>query len=239
MAYIDPDSGELTLRIVYDGVPGAGKTTNVRVLHETLFSARRGSLAAPGSAGRRTEFFDWRALEGGYLDGRPVRLHVVSVPGQWSLRARRRLLLRSADAVCFVAEASASRMAAQARMLATLREIVPDVEQRLVLQVNKLDVPGALAPARVSAELGLLPSVRVLPARAHQHEGVSETFLTLTRLATSTLREAEASGTFSPVAIALTPEELHEEMLGLEDSWWHARDDDDAPLEEDWSEAGR
>src|SRR5690606_35138454 len=146
-----------------------------------------------------------------YLDGRRVRLHVVSVPGQWSLRARRRLLLRSADAVCFVADASASRITAQARMLASLRRLIPDLGARLVRQVNKLDVPDALSPAQVVAELGLPPSPRALPARAHQHEGVSETFLALTRLATSTLREAQASGTFSPVAIALTADELHEE----------------------------
>ena len=234
MAYIDPDTGELTLRIVYDGAPSAGKTTNVRVLHETLFSARQGSLESPGSSGRITEFFDWRALDGGYLDGRPVRLHVLSVPGQWAQRTRRRLLLRSADAVCFVADASAVRVPMQARMMASLRAIVPDVDAKLVVQVNKTDLPDALPPALLTAALGLPPATRTVAARAEENVGVTETFLMAMKLATTAFSDAATRVSSLSAVAARCPQELQGQAPALPSMRWHSRDD---ASEEDWSDA--
>lgn len=232
MAFIDPESGVLTLRVVYDGAPGAGKTTNLRVLHETLFSARGGTLHSPGSVERRTEFFDWRALDGGYLDGRPFRLHVLSVPGQWSLRARRRILLRAADAVCFVSDASRGA-APQATMLASLLRADPSMADRLLVQVNKTDAPSALTELEMRSALRLAPSTPSIVAQAARNLGVSETFLQLTRLATTRLRGAAREGSSFVDSVALTPQELHDEILALETLSWRRTED---ASEESWSE---
>ena len=233
MAFIDPESGVLTLRVVYDGAPGAGKTTNLRVLHETLFSARGGTLYSLGSVERRTEFFDWRALDGGYLDGRPFRVHVLSVPGQWSLRARRRILLRAADAVCFVSDASRGATVPQATMLASLLRADPRMADRLLVQVNKSDAPSALTAAEMRAALRVASSTPSIVAQAARNLGVSETFLQLTRLATSCFRSAAREGSSFAESMALTPQELHDEILALETLSWRSTED---ASDENWSE---
>ena len=78
MAYIDAHTGELVLRIVYDGPAHAGKTTNVRLVHERVLAGREGVLESPGSEGRATEFFDFRDFAGGLLDGLRCTTHYGS-----------------------------------------------------------------------------------------------------------------------------------------------------------------
>jgi len=106
VAYLDAHTGELVIRIVYDGAPSAGKTTNVRRLHEGLLATRRGELESPDSLGRRTEWFDRREFFGGYVEGLPLRCELLSVPGQRSLATRRAHLLVEADAIVLVLDAT-------------------------------------------------------------------------------------------------------------------------------------
>ena len=231
MAYLDPDSGAITLRVLYDGAAGAGKTTNVRVLHETLLSARAGELLSPGSTSRRTEFFDWRAFDAGYIDERRLRVQVLAVPGQWALRARRRLLLRAADAVCFVADAS-GRLGAQARMLASLRAARPDLVPSLVLQLNKTDLPSAVSPREACEALGLPIDTHAITACAHARVGVAETFSLLSRAAVANVRAAGLGALATGGSSAADAEELHQEIQALEGLSWRA----DHDVEHDWSE---
>ncbi|MCA9533832.1 MAG: GTPase domain-containing protein [Myxococcales bacterium] len=212
---------------MYDGPAGAGKTTNVRVLHETLLSARSGALCSPGSTQRRTEFFDWRAFDGGFLGRHPVRIHIVAVPGQWSHRERRRLLLRSADAVCFVADASAP-VALQARMMKSLLGMQPNMAAKLVLQLNKTDLSTASSTRDFVAELGAPPGTPVVQATAHENSGVAHTFSMATRLATSSVRDTVANMDLHSVSVAMsmTPEELYEEIQALESLSWRGTDHD-------------
>ncbi|MBX3250862.1 MAG: hypothetical protein KF901_27030 [Myxococcales bacterium] len=102
MAYIDSRTGELVLRVVYDGAPSAGKTTNVRRLHDGLLATRPGALESPGTEGRQTEWFDWRDFFGGYLEGFPLRCEVLTVPGQAQRSRRRAAILTEADCVVLV-----------------------------------------------------------------------------------------------------------------------------------------
>ena len=72
MPFLDQRTGALVVRVVYDGAAEAGKTTNLRRLEEGLRLTRRGArVEAPGSAGRRTQFFDWLDFQGGEVGGRP------------------------------------------------------------------------------------------------------------------------------------------------------------------------
>ena len=62
MAIFDPHEQRLCVRVVYDGLAGAGKTTNLRQL-ATLFAAQRATevWSASELAGR-TLYFDWMQL---------------------------------------------------------------------------------------------------------------------------------------------------------------------------------
>ncbi len=105
MPFIDESAQSIVVRIVYDGPAMAGKTTNIRQLHD-VFRDRRGSeVLAPGQVGERTIFMDWLHVDTGLVSGRQLACHFISVPGQRILERRRALLLGLADAVVFVCSA--------------------------------------------------------------------------------------------------------------------------------------
>lgn len=222
MPYVDGNSGELVMRVVYDGCPEAGKTTNIAWLTSNIALQRRGAAASPGTVGRRTEFFDWLDFAGGYVDGRRVRCQLVSVPGQPNLLHRRRYLLEAADAVVYVADARPEYAEEDKqniqRSLSLLAAVEGGVPIGLVVQANKQDLPGALPAEELARNLGLAGDVSVVPSVATSGEGVMQTFILATRLATDRVRALLTEGEV-PIGVRLaTPSELYEEMRALERS---------------------
>lgn len=220
MPRVNGRTGELVLRIIYDGSPEAGKTTSLMHLASTISLQRRGTLASPGTVGQRTAFFDWLDFAGGFVDGRRVRCEVVTVPGQPSLLHRRRYLLRNADAVVFVADSREGAIAENRANLATTRDILAvqdlPVPAGLIVQANKQDLEGALDPGELATDLELAGSVAVIPSVAVNGHGVMQTFVLAARLATDRLRALMAmeNGHVLPVSEE-TPEALHAALQEL------------------------
>jgi signal recognition particle receptor subunit beta len=218
MPHLDKKTGDVVIRIVYDGAAEAGKTTNVVRLSTQLSLQRRGTLVSPGklAENRRTEFFDWLDFSGGFLDGRRVRFQLVSVPGQPELLHRRRYLLDSADTVVYVADARRECLDEARRNLAVTLSLIRAREAEfkvgVVVQANKQDLPGALDPSELGRELDLPPDIPVLEAVAQSGDGVMQTFILAARLATERVR--------SMVGLAIdseTPEELYSALRALEE----------------------
>jgi signal recognition particle receptor subunit beta len=222
MPRIDARSGDIVIRIVYDGMPEAGKTTNIHQLFGAIPLQRRGNLASPDVKGRRTEFFDWLDFAGGFVDGRRVRCQLVSVPGQPQLLHRRRYLLESADAVVYVADsqpASADdNRACLAQLGALLESFGEGVTAAIVVQANKQDLPGALRPRTLAEVLSLPIATPVVPAVAQAGRGVMDTFVLAARLAVDRVRELMLGGVaFEEMAASeASAESLHATMLALE-----------------------
>lgn len=222
MPRIDSRSGDIVIRIVYDGMPEAGKTTNVQQLFGSIPLQRRGALASPDAKGRRTEFFDWLDFAGGFVDGRRVRCQLVSVPGQPQLLHRRKYLLESADAVVFVADSRPTSAEENRACLAQLVELLGSfgggLPAAIVVQANKQDLEGALRP-RPLAQLLEVPVVTpVVPAVAQAGRGVMDTFVLATRLATDRVRALMLDGAeldFVPDTDG-SPDALHAAMVALE-----------------------
>jgi signal recognition particle receptor subunit beta len=193
MPLVDRRTHSVVLRIVYDGPPDAGKTTNLRRLGERLSLSRRTTLEFPGD--ERTQFFDWLDVAGGPIGGRRVRCQLVTAPGQLPLAPRRRFILDSADAVVFVADSQAS---AAPQTSAALRSLTHGLRARadvpLVLQANKQDLPRAQAPGDLHAALGLATRVPAIGAQAAGGAGVLETFLLAVRLAVDHVRAMLVGG---------------------------------------------
>lgn len=206
----------LVVRVVYDGPATAGKTTNLVQLCGIVAPRRRGELHSQGERAGRTLFFDWLQIEGGIVDGLPLRCQLLSVPGQAVLARRRQHVLRLADAVVFVCDSRESGVDIARRMLTSLLDAHREVAAHcpLVVQANKQDLPGALSPERLAAALGLDRGVRVVPARANRGDGVKETLVLAIRAATDnaldTLRQSGLAGLDREV---LTPEHLHARIL--------------------------
>ena len=234
MPHLDKRTGEIVLRVIYDGAPEAGKTTNVRELGNTLSLQRRGAAASPGTTGPRTQFFDWLDFSGGFVDGRRVRCQLVSVPGQSELLHRRRYLLETADSVVIVVDSQREPvLEARAHLDRTrqILEMVTEVPVKIVVQANKQDQPGALPVSEIGELLGLDAATQVLPAVAVQGAGLMETFILASRLATERLRAFHGEDPPDLAPGQEDPEALHASMLSALESLEQDRATPSAPPE--------
>ncbi len=221
MPHIDARTGEAVIRIVYDGEPVAGKTTNIEHLSNLIPLQRRGALKSPGGIGPRTEFFDWLDFSGGYLDGHRVRCQLISVPGQSHLLHRRKYLLQTADAIVFVADSRPGHFAAASRSMATTSRILEDLAREMpvgiIVQANKQDLSDAASPDEVARALGVDKTTPVLGSVASRGEGVMETFVLAARLATDRVRALLMRDTLKDLpGILESPEALHAAMLEVD-----------------------
>lgn len=192
MAVLDPERGVVIVRLVYDGTPLAGKTTSVRSLARSL--VRR--VDTPLEAAGRTMYFDWMEYTGGLFEGHQIRCQVVSVPGQPNLAPRRKALLRTADAVVFVADTSSVEASTRsAEYVSALHRVVDSMDPPVgvVIQANKRDVAGAIPRNAVARTLGV-EGVAITESVAHDGQGVRETFVLAVRLALDRVRELIALG---------------------------------------------
>lgn len=193
MARIDPDRGQVVVRLVYDGPARAGKTTSLRQLARSLGVD---VFSAPEEDGR-TLYFDWLDYIGGLFEGMPIRCQVVSAPGQQVLENRRRHLLKSADAVVFVADSRPERIAENRRAYVTLREVAAEegVPIGIVVQANKRDLRDAVSLDELRDSFGDGVSLAMTEAVAERGEGVRETFVLGIRLALDRVRALWSDGT--------------------------------------------
>jgi signal recognition particle receptor subunit beta len=240
MPHIDGRSGELVIRIVYDGAPEAGKTTNVQQLLGLISLQRRGAAKSPGTSGARTEFFDWLDFTGGYLDGRRVRCQLVSVPGQPKLLHRRKYLLETADAIVFVTDSRREAFEESIQNFSTTLRMVERATHRvpvgMILQANKQDMEDALLPADVARAIGVPATTSVVGSTASSGDGVMQTFVLAVRLATDRVRLLATEETLTDLPQqGEDPDALHSAMVQLDASVQV----EDAPSEAERVEAER
>lgn len=180
MAIYDPSRRTVVLRIVYDGLGTAGKTTNIQQIYSLFTLARQGDVVVPEEHRGRTLYFDWLELDAGYLDEYRVRVQVLTVPGQFAYAQRRWTLLRSPDAIVEVCDSTPSTLDRSRYAVRFLKAMLaagscPDVP--IIVQANKQDAPGALRAEELARALGLDPGARVVEAVASVGEGVRLTLV--------------------------------------------------------------
>jgi signal recognition particle receptor subunit beta len=178
---------ELTVKIVYYGPGLSGKTTNLRQLYARTRSAVRGRLLSVETRDDRTLFFDVLPVFFSASNGYNVKVKILTVPGQVIHVATRRIVLRGADAVAFIADSRRSASSENNRYWHNLREdmrengLDPD-RVPVVIQFNKRDLPDT----RTDEELDVVRRrgrEPVVGAVALRGEGVCETFHELMQLA--------------------------------------------------------
>jgi hypothetical protein len=193
MATFDRNRQEIVLRIVYDGAATAGKTANLRSLHASFAHRAQGELYTPvETPAGRTLYFDSLNLLTGHVEEWPIRCQLLTVPGQLAFAERRYRLLRGIDAAVIVCEST--RRGIQAahgswRFLEKALASTGNGQVPVIVQANKQDLPGALSPDEVEAQLGLGRRIRVLPASALHGDGVRTTFLAALDAARDAVRE--------------------------------------------------
>lgn len=196
MLFINYAAKEMNLKIVYYGPGLSGKTENAKYIHKKTDPGRRGALLALNTDSERTLFFDFMPLTVGTLNGFKIKLHVYSVPGQIHYAATRKLVMRGADGVVFVADSQEARMDANCESLDNLghdiAEVAVDLGGACVIQYNKRDTPDALPVAALRPALnpGGWPEFEAVAIRG---EGVFDTLRTVTRLVMDRLRTGQVA----------------------------------------------
>ncbi len=170
----------IKVKIVYYGPPVGGKTTNLQVLHRSAVALRRGEMISINSAQDRTILFDLLPLRSTGFRGFDLRLQVLAVPGQAMYAATRRLVLKGADSIVFVANSAADRWEEN---IQSFREMTQNLLAHqldpsalpLVMQFNKRDLPD-VTPFDFMERALNARKVDVFPAVAVRGDGVLETF---------------------------------------------------------------
>ncbi len=224
MAIYDLLRREIVIRIVYDGLPGSGKTTNLHKLLGCLPDRILRRFQSTEPVGSPTQVFDWLELPKlSTRNGRQtVRCQILSVPGQTDLQLRRELILQHADAIVFVCGSQQAEIAESRRMLSEFSRIIPRHERRVVppgfiLQANKQDCDGALKPEEIAAQLGLSETLPVFGATAATGHGVYETLRMAVRLATHRARKLLAVGVIERKSDPVEdPQDYYDRILAAE-----------------------
>ncbi len=175
---------ELNLKIVYYGPALSGKTTNIEQIHARIDPAHRSELVSLKTHEDRTLFFDFMQIELGRINNLVPKIHLYTVPGQSYYEASRKLVLRGADGIVFVADSSPERANANIvswqDMETHLESFDLSINQiPIVLQCNKQDILGALTPTAIKYLLHNY-SIPTSTAVAAHGEGVFDTLKMIT-----------------------------------------------------------
>jgi hypothetical protein len=107
MAFVNYNSKEITVKIVYYGPALSGKTTCLRYIYTSKKFEKKGKLITLDTDGDRTLFFDFLPIEIGKMGDYSVKMQLYTVPGQVAYDTTRKLVLQGADGVTFVADSQA------------------------------------------------------------------------------------------------------------------------------------
>jgi hypothetical protein len=187
MALFNYATKEITIKIVYYGPGLSGKTTNLQFLHSAFDPAKRGKLLSLATEADRTLFFDFLPVELGKISEFSIRFQLYTVPGQVRYNATRKLVLKGADAVVFVADSQREMRQQNVESLRNMREnliannIDPD-DIPVILQYNKRDLTNILSVDELNGELNEGGKYEFKESIATKGVGVHETFQRITKL---------------------------------------------------------
>ncbi|HPW94353.1 MAG TPA: GTPase domain-containing protein [Fibrobacteraceae bacterium] len=179
MSSINFATREISCKVVYYGPGLSGKTTNLQVIHQKMPQDKRTDMVSLATEGDRTLFFDFLPLNLGDIKGFKTRFQLYTVPGQVYYNSTRKLVLRGADGIVFVADSQRSRQAENLESLQNLRQNLQDYGMDLddmpfVLQYNKRDMDDVFTLDEMNKYLNPR-SIPFFPATAHNGKGVVTT----------------------------------------------------------------
>jgi signal recognition particle receptor subunit beta len=170
---------QLNLKVVYYGPALSGKTTNLEQIHSRIDPNRRGELISLKTTEDRTLYFDFLQLELGKINGLTPKIQLYTVPGQAYYEVSRKIVLKGADGVVFVADSGANRLNENVESWLNMKKHIlalglPIATLPVVVQFNKQDLPNSLPPAVLMSSLSC-QRYKSMTAIAKDGQGVFET----------------------------------------------------------------
>jgi hypothetical protein len=192
--FINFPAREINCKLVYYGPGLGGKTANLQWIYDNTGEAQKGKMISLATETDRTLFFDFLPLDLGTIRGFKARLHLYTVPGQVFYEASRKLILKGADGVVFVADSQEERLDANLETLENLREHLKEHKLAFetipyVLQLNKRDLPSTLPVEELAKQLQI-KGEPIVESVAITGQGVFETLREIAKLVLAALRNS-------------------------------------------------
>ena len=177
---IDFRKHEIKFKIVYYGPGLSGKTTNIKKIYER-FTGKKGQLLSIDTKGERTLFFDLLPLQLSIIKGYNTIFSLYTVPGQVFYKQARKLVLRNADGVIFVADSNPERLEENIKIYEEMHNTLIEYgmwtstrKVPIIVQYNKRDDPNALPVSVLEEKVNKYKYPYVL-AIATEGKGVFQT----------------------------------------------------------------
>lgn len=197
MSFINFDTKEIQLKVVFYGPQGSGKTAAL----QHIFQRTNGGNGRTQTVGSSTSdaYYDWLPLKLGDIRGFSTHFQLYTVPGAAPYREARREILEGVDGVVFVAD---SRPARQSHNLASVDELGLALRANgydpatipLVLACGHTDSPDATESSRVAAVvLQTHPQAQSVPVFAMDSvrgAGVFDALKAISKLVLAELKKA-------------------------------------------------
>jgi signal recognition particle receptor subunit beta len=187
MALLNYATKEITIKVVYYGPGLSGKTTNLQYLYSIFDPTTKGKLLSLATEADRTLFFDFLPIELGKIRDFSIRFQLYTVPGQVRYNATRKLVLKGADAVVYIADSQREMREQNIDSLKNMYEnliannINPD-DIPIILQYNKRDLSNILSVEELNRNLNENGKYEYKEAIAIDGTGVEDTFKKITKL---------------------------------------------------------
>lgn len=151
MAFVNLKKKEIQAKIVYYGPGRCGKTSNLQYVFSKLRNQIKSNMISVKTEGDCTLFFDYMPLDIGKVCGFDVKIQLYTVPGQVKYESTRKLVLKGADGVVFVADSREERRLKNRISLKSLHDNLKFYGKNifkipLVIQYNKRDLAGSDIP---------------------------------------------------------------------------------------------
>ncbi|NLT66576.1 MAG: GTPase domain-containing protein [Acidobacteria bacterium] len=194
MTFINYVAREINCKIVYYGPGLGGKTTNLQYVYQITNAENKGKLISLATETERTLFFDFLPIDFGQIRGFRTRFHLYTVPGQVFYDSSRKLILKGADGIVFVADSQEERLDANLESISNLAQNLQEqgfdiAKIPYVLQLNKRDLPSALPVEELTRHL-LIKGEPVFEAVAPKGDGVLPTLKAVARQVLIELRKS-------------------------------------------------
>jgi signal recognition particle receptor subunit beta len=202
-------AAEVNARIVYWGISGAGKRTNLRVIHAKLRPDHRGELRELPTRLDPTVSYALLPIELGEVSGVRTRIQVLTAPSGAEQAPTRKQLLDRADGIVFVADAQRERLSENLACFDELRAALaaygrPIEQVPLVIQYNKRDLTDPYALEELHRKLGMR-GVAAFEAVARDGSAVLQTLTTISKRVIRHRREESARESLAPAPGPIPP----------------------------------
>jgi mutual gliding-motility protein MglA len=231
MVLFNYTSKELTAKIVYYGPGLCGKTTNLQFIYENLPGhVKKGKMLSLATKTDRTLFFDFLPIELGRIRGMKTRVQLYTVPGQVFYNSTRKLVLKGADGVVFVADSQQKMMESNGESYKNLEDNLKEIglrleEMPLVMQFNKRDLPHLASVEEMNTQINR-HNAPFYEAVATSGIGVEDTLKAVTKLVLNHLAvkyslgspetrpsSAEAAASSTGIGLSADPGEMEIERI--------------------------